>query len=198
MSWLAIDTSAPRAVVARVTKDVTVIDAHFLLETRRHAEELPGAIARLLVDDDIEGVVVGIGPGSFVGVRVGLSTAKGFAHARGLPIVGVNSLATLVEEPTAGLSHAVVDARRGEIYVQDLEGGLPVGIPRAVRPSAAKELEGTIVTSCPELIEVDAMSVPGPSALGLARMLGVSDEADIGALVPIYGRAPDAKLPKTG
>src|SRR4051794_22157216 len=114
MLILAFDTAtdvAPSALVSdgevlgeRVSRAVTLLeDVDALL---RQA----GAHTR-----DLDALAVGIGPGSFTGVRVGLATARGIALALGLPVAGVSTLAALA----AGAPGAtpVIDARRGEVFV---------------------------------------------------------------------------------
>ena len=74
-------------------------------------------------------IAVGVGPGSFTGLRLGIATARGLAQARDLPLVGVSSLAALAAgaERTAAL--AVIDARRGEVFAAAAAGGCS-GRPR--------------------------------------------------------------------
>ena len=87
------------------------------------SELLPGAVLDLLAGvgltlDDVQGLVVGLGPGSFTGLRIGLATVKGFAYARRLPVAGASSLAALALEcPEDTPLAAVAVARRGELYV---------------------------------------------------------------------------------
>ena len=84
---------------------------------------LPGAVLDLLAGvrltlDDVHGLVVGLGPGSFTGLRIGLATVKGLAYARRLPVAGGSSLAALALEcPEDTPLAAVAVARRGELYV---------------------------------------------------------------------------------
>ena len=213
--WLVIDTAAPVAVVA-VVNDGVVLGEHLLSETKRHAESLIGALDRALLLagvalDDVEGVGVGRGPGSFIGVRTGIATAKGLALARGMPLVGLPSLLALGASPELpdGIGLAVIDAKRGEVYAQLIER--VAGAARALEPPAAISPADAVARAAGRAFIVGSgldvaapearvrLPRPGPSAAGLARVLadriadGARDETD--ALVPDYCRAPDAKLP---
>jgi len=95
------DFAAPRAALGRlVPAIVEALSAHSL------------------VPDDISGVVVGRGPGSFTGVRIGVATAKGIAYGRGVPLYGVGTLDAVAWRalPRTGLLGVVGDAMRGEVY----------------------------------------------------------------------------------
>lgn len=91
-----------------------------------HGGRLPGALRDLLVAvdrklGDVEGYAVGLGPGSFTGLRVGLATWKGLAYANQRPIAGVSSLAALALAaaplaPGGALLLPLLDARKGEVY----------------------------------------------------------------------------------
>jgi tRNA threonylcarbamoyladenosine biosynthesis protein TsaB len=67
------------------------------------------------------------GPGSFTGVRVGVSAAKGLSEAGGVPLIAVSRLALLAAAGGTGLVHAVLDAGRGEFYYGAYEGGVCLG-----------------------------------------------------------------------
>jgi tRNA threonylcarbamoyladenosine biosynthesis protein TsaB len=200
--WLVLDTATPIAVVGVVDGE-RVLSEHKLSEPKRHAEGLIDAIDRALAAagvtlDDVAGVGVGRGPGSFIGVRTGIATAKGLALGRSLPLVGLPTLLAIAHGShveTVGQGLVLIDAKRGEVYAQLLVrdgGGLGAReAPRAMTPDDARALGATLAF-------VIGPDVP-PSAQGLARALaavtraGVVDET--AALVPDYCRAPDAKLP---
>ncbi|MCC7070446.1 MAG: tRNA (adenosine(37)-N6)-threonylcarbamoyltransferase complex dimerization subunit type 1 TsaB [Deltaproteobacteria bacterium] len=213
--WLVLDTAAPVAVVA-VVDDGAVLGEHTLSETKRHAEGLIDAIDRALLLagvtlDDIEGVGVGRGPGSFIGVRTGIATAKGITLARGRPLIGLSTLLALAATPELpdGAGLALIDAKRGEVYAQLVErrAGVvrAVDPPAALAPADATARAAGLAFVVGSGLDVDATAAtvrvarPGPTALGLAQVLrqrqaeGAADETD--ALVPDYCRPPDAKLP---
>jgi tRNA threonylcarbamoyladenosine biosynthesis protein TsaB len=119
---LALETSTLSGGAALIDGDRVV--GEYGLDVRvTHSERLMAAVDRLLADArwrpaDLEGLAVSIGPGSFTGLRIGISTAKGLAMALGVAIAPVPSLDALA----AGLPFAawpvcpVFDARRGEVY----------------------------------------------------------------------------------
>jgi tRNA threonylcarbamoyladenosine biosynthesis protein TsaB len=216
--WLVLDTATPIAVVGVVGED-GVLAEHRMSETRRHAEGLIDAIDRALLAagvamPDLAGVGVGRGPGSFIGVRTGIATAKGICLARGLPLVGLPTLLAMAHsvELPAGAGLVLVDAKRGEVYAQLVEK--KDGVVRALDPPAALSraevrgrekalafLVGAVDALAREEGSPGAHDVPlvAPTAQGLGAALlerlaaGPIDELD--ALVPEYCRAPDAKLP---
>lgn len=210
--WLVLDTATPIAVVGVVDVRRTgtlVLGEHRLSEPKRHAEGLIDAIDQALLAagvtlDQLAGIGVGRGPGSFIGVRTGIATAKGLALGRSLPLVGLPTLLALaysVSSVPDGQGLAVIDAKRGEVYAQLVvraEGEVRVvEQPRAMTPDEARSLGATLAFVIgPAAGGVD---VATPSAEGLARALvdvtraGVVDET--AALVPDYCRPPDAKLP---
>ncbi len=122
MLLLAIDTATPRVVVA-IGDDGRVTGEVHLASRRRHAEQLAPAISYLCEQtqvrlDQLAAVAVGIGPGLFTGLRVGVTTAKVMAQALRIPVVAIPS-PDLVAYPLrhAGRAVAVVlDARRHEVF----------------------------------------------------------------------------------
>lgn len=128
MIRLAIDTSGQQGSVA-IAHGADVMARAVLERQGRHAADLVPAIAAVLEEagvdrDEIAGVIVGEGPGSFTGVRVAAATAKGLVHAWSLPLWPVSSLAAAamsVREPTdeAGVDrvvYALFDARGDRVY----------------------------------------------------------------------------------
>jgi tRNA threonylcarbamoyl adenosine modification protein YeaZ len=117
---LAIDTSTDNASLALVQGDETVTELNWRCE-QNHTVELLPHLARLLEDKggigSISGVIVGKGPGSFNGLRAGISTAKGLAFSLGIPIVGISSLEVVAyEHAGSGLPICpIASAGRGEI-----------------------------------------------------------------------------------
>lgn len=122
MRLLALETSTLAGGVALLDDERVV--GEYLLDVRvTHSERLMPAIDRLLRDAgwtvaNLDGLAVAVGPGSFTGLRIGLSTAKGLAWARGIPAAPVPTLDALSASlPFCALPVCpVLDARKGEVY----------------------------------------------------------------------------------
>lgn len=129
MTVLGIET-ATAVCGSALVRDGRILAEELLEMDRVHAERLLGQIEGVLhaaraVPADLQGVAVSIGPGSFTGLRIGVSAAKGLAYARGIPIVGVPTLVALAHHAmtVASLASgtrllACLDARRDEVYCQ--------------------------------------------------------------------------------
>ena len=121
MITLAFDTSGPVGSVA-LRRDGRLMGERTLDTQQHHSSLLLPTIDELLRADglaprDVELWAIGLGPGSYTGIRVGIAAAKGFALAHGRPLVGAGSVeAMLLEHGRNGVVAAVVDARREEIY----------------------------------------------------------------------------------
>jgi tRNA threonylcarbamoyladenosine biosynthesis protein TsaB len=131
---LSLNTCGSTATVALgvAAQQKVEIIATAELAVRTYSARLIPEIAALLESRhatlrDIEAIVVVNGPGSFTGIRVGLSTAKGLAEGLGLPLIALSRLALLAN--ASGLPHvlAAVDAGRGEYYVGEYRNGRNLG-----------------------------------------------------------------------
>ena len=197
---LVIDTATTRAVIALGTTDGAVLDARTWVAGYRHGEELLARIEGLLADRDtaptaLGGIVIGTGPGAFTGLRVGLATAKGLAHALRLPIVGMSTAeALLAAAPEgevlvqpAGSSDRVV-TRRGE-GPRILPGGTDLDLAAGER-LVAIDLAGR--TPDEAVARGDAAHAGLAASLlaaGAAR-LATGDADDLARLVPEYTTLP--------
>lgn len=125
-----------------------------------HATRLLGMVAEVLGRggvswEQIDRIAVGLGPGTFTGLRVGVATARGLAHSRGIELVGVSSLQALALAALEGppgergggggteVAVAVIDARRGEVFAAPYERGQD-GVPRPLGAPVAMAPEGLI------------------------------------------------------
>ena len=121
MLTLSIDTSTMVGGLALL--DDRVLVAEYTLGVKRtHSERLMASVERVMEDAglaprDLQLIACSIGPGSFTGIRIGVSAAKAMAYALGIPIVGVITLDALTHGRShRGLIRAVVDARHGRVY----------------------------------------------------------------------------------
>jgi tRNA threonylcarbamoyladenosine biosynthesis protein TsaB len=180
-----------------------------------HASRLLGAAEAALERagvgwEQVERLAVGVGPGSFTGLRIGIATARALAQARGLPVVGVSSLAALARGAgETGVIVAVLDARRGEAFAAAWRDGAPALAPAALAPEAlAERLAG--LPGTPLAVGDGAIRFRGPLEAAGARVppdedgvhrlraehvcrLGAQGTpTDRDALLPDYLREPDA------
>jgi tRNA threonylcarbamoyladenosine biosynthesis protein TsaB len=159
---------------------------------------------------DVDRIAVGLGPGGFTGLRIGVATARALAQASGAELVGVSTLKALAAgaHPSPGQGVlAVVDARRGEVFAGGWRDGEQVLGPLAIAPSRIGEIagEGWLAVGDGALrfrddLEGAGCEVPGDgsaqhgvSALAicrLARQVAHPPERDL--VVPDYLRKPDA------
>lgn len=152
---LAIDTAAPRLQLALLLADGRV-DVSIDEIATGHAELIFGRIAALLARNgvtyaDLDRVVTTTGPGSFTGLRIGLSAARGIALARSIPVIGVPSLLAL-SLAVPGPSTVLLDARRDEAYFQIFAGPAMPTIEADLLPmmiAQAAIVPGTALISSP-------------------------------------------------
>jgi tRNA threonylcarbamoyl adenosine modification protein YeaZ len=207
---LALDTSSPAvsAALVRVTPNGReVLAEHVVVDARRHGELLALGV-RAVLDGrpaaDLGAVVVGLGPGPFTGLRVGLVTAATMADALGVPAYGVCSLDAVGE----GDRVVVTDARRKEVYWARYAAGARVEGPAVERPAVlAERLQGSgaRLVGAGAVLHRDALDgltvddstvhASGPALVRLAsdRLL---EGAPSEALTPLYLRRPDAVAPE--
>jgi len=194
--WLlALDTATNTIVVAAGRPDGTLIAARTFEGRYRHSQELLPAIERLvggagLLLGDLAGVVVGMGPGAFTGLRVGLATAKTLAHELGVPVVGISTSEALLaatDKKHLWLPSGPRDRLRiarnepAEVVHDDgaeLEGDVAVDLEGRA-PAAALERGRRAVAALPGIL----------LRLGAAR-LGAGEADDPERLVPAYAVPP--------
>jgi tRNA threonylcarbamoyladenosine biosynthesis protein TsaB len=215
---LGLDTATPAVTVAlhdggQPLAQLVTVDAH------HHAELLAPAIAKVIADAgagqrDLTGIAVGVGPGPFTGLRVGLVTARVLGAALGIPVYGLCSLDIIAADVAAGRAGGAAvpggdflvatDARRRELYwarydsagrrTVGPEVSRPADIPVAGLPAAG---EGPMLY--PELLPA-GLGPAFPAAATLCRVvlaaLAAGDE-DRRLLPPepLYLRRPDAREP---
>jgi tRNA threonylcarbamoyladenosine biosynthesis protein TsaB len=180
-----------------------------------HASELMPAVAEVMSRADVgwgdlDAIAVGVGPGMFTGLRIGIATARGLAKGTGLPLRPVSSLAALAAGIEAPLRLPLIDARRGEVFGALYEGDERVWPPVAIPPEGlVRRLRDDGFTPLAagdgsvrfrEVLEKAGIQVePDDSEAHVVRALHVcrlgagAPEAPPEAVLPDYLRDPDAK-----
>ena len=166
---LAIDTSTSRTVVG-LTDGSQVLFERYAEGATDHGRAVSDLVSQALLNNPApEQVVVGMGPGPFTGLRVGIAFARTFALSREIPVIGVCSLDAIEID---GDNYTVaIDARRKEIYWARYESGKRVEGPSVNKPD---EIKNFIIGKY-------------PSVAALVKLSSVQNEIE-----PFYLRRPDA------
>jgi tRNA threonylcarbamoyl adenosine modification protein YeaZ len=188
---LAIDTSAGIGV-AIVDRDAGVLAERASADTRSHAELIGDYIAQCLEESgvavrDLSGVVAGMGPGPFTGLRVGIAAARAFAIGAAKPVIPVVSH-DAVAFGESGPVLVVTDARRREVYVSAYSGADEVGLP--VRVDGPALFKPDDVVTPDGYRRLDAATVSAASLGLLAEALYLHGRPFAGT-EPLYLRSPD-------
>ena len=223
MNLLAVDTSTTSCSVA-LFKDRQLLAEEVYTAGKTHSRHLLSIIDRLLDrchcrTADVDGIAVTRGPGTFTGLRIGISTVKGLAAATGAKVVGIDGLAALawplaiVDVPVV----AMIDARRGEVYHAGFHGcngtlkptgATAVDSPEAASrklPAGAAILVGSgamlyrslFQEQCPNARIADAGAhVIRASSVGTLAMkrFDAQNVDDLNTMVPEYIRQSDAQI----
>jgi tRNA threonylcarbamoyladenosine biosynthesis protein TsaB len=220
MLILAIDTALDACSAGVLDTDIAKMIAQESMPMKRgHAEALMPLIARIIREAgiafaDLDRIAVTTGPGSFTGLRVGLSAARGIALAANKPVVGLTTLtayaAPLVSQNGEQPVISAIDARHDHVYFQVVSGdGSPLILPR-VAPieealgasrfgaphlvgNAARLLADRWPADAPPPFGVDAQPAPD---IAWVAWLGAAVSPDTAPARPYYLRAPDANLQK--
>jgi tRNA threonylcarbamoyl adenosine modification protein YeaZ len=205
---LLIDTSsaAVTAAVAEVDVQVRVLAEQVTVDARAHGELLAPSIedcltAAAISIADIGAVAVGLGPGPFTGLRVGLVTAAVIAEARGIPAYGVCSLDAIAGAVLQRSLLVAADARRREVYWARYVDGARVEGPAVARP-VDLSVQSEVMTGAGARLYRDVLGLPlldvdYPVPLALAQCAAdrIRDNAASEPLTPLYLRRPDAVAP---
>lgn len=216
MTFLLMDTSGTYCVLALADDaDGTLLAASIFEGRRTLSRRLMGEIDGLLTRNnlslaDLSGLAVGLGPGSFTGVRVGVTTAKTLAQVMGKPLVGVGTLdayAAVWSSPGDALLMPVLPSRKGEVYAAAYQNGECVEVPFAenVDTLAERLTQRGASMVCGQSSLLTPWTGPSLTQLwtppeGLARLaaarLSAGDTDDPLSLVPLYVVAPSISTPK--
>jgi tRNA threonylcarbamoyladenosine biosynthesis protein TsaB len=210
-------TSAASACVLRADGEVFEIapPPARLQDPPAHASELMPALADVMARaevgwGDLDAIAVGVGPGTFTGLRIGLATARALASANGLPLRRVSSLAALAAGIEAPLRLPLVDARRGELFGALYEGSERLWAPFAAPPEELVErlrdggfrplAAGDGSVRFRGMLEEAGIQVPEDDsqahvvrALHVCRLGDEAADEPPEAVLPDYLRDPDAK-----
>ncbi|MBU1347169.1 MAG: tRNA (adenosine(37)-N6)-threonylcarbamoyltransferase complex dimerization subunit type 1 TsaB [Alphaproteobacteria bacterium] len=205
MRVLVIDTALD-ACTAAVFEDGRALSVRTEIMARGHSERLGGFVRDAVAEagggfEALDRIGVTVGPGSFTGLRVGLAFAQGLGAALERPVVGVSTLAALAwsADDGRGATAAVIDARRGQVYLQLFRDGAPASEPQALEVEAAARLAAMggpwrITGSGSALVGGTPDAATTPDAGALAALASVFDPAT-NPPRPLYLRAPDAIPP---
>jgi len=134
---LAIDTSTSRTSVG-IIEDGLLIWSGYQDGATAHGPALPALVQEAIAGHSVDEVVVGMGPGPFTGLRIGIAFARSFALARGIPVRGVCSLDAIAAQVNERDFIVTVDARRKEVYWARYIEGHRSGEPAVNFPSDVK------------------------------------------------------------
>lgn len=212
MRVLVVDTALD-ACLAAVFENGRALGVRTETMARGHSERLGGFVRDAVAEatgaggsgsggfEAVDRIGVTIGPGSFTGLRVGLAFAQGLGAALDRPVVGISTLAALAwsADGGRGATAAVIDARRGQVYLQTFVDGEPASEPEALEIEAATERlasrDWRLTGSGAALIDPAAQGVEtAPSPQALAALTARLDPGDHPPR-PLYLRAPDATPP---
>ena len=221
---MVIDTALGACLSGVFEVSATEVAARGLrheLMTKGHQERLGGMVRDAVGDaardggggfEKIDRIGVTVGPGSFTGLRVGLAFAQGLGTSLDRPVIGLSTLDGLaISIRPNGLVAAVVDARRGQVYIRLFRDARPITEAQALSLEDATDLifshagadkpllvgsGGPVLRdAAPERYEAALIApFPAPSPEGLAFMTAMADPERCPA-TPLYLRAPDATPP---
>ena len=218
MTILGLDTATAACSVCVLRDDGEAFERapgpERLLERPAHSRELMPAVAAVMDEagigwGDVGVIAVGVGPGAFTGLRIGVATARALAHANGLPLRPVSSLAALAAGIDEPLSLPLIDARRGELFGALYEDGRAVWQPFVATPEEVAERLQTagaaplaagdgslrfrqVVEGAGARVAPDGSHAHVVRALHVCRLATGLPDLPPEAVVPHYLRAPDA------
>ena len=217
MNVLGFDTSTAATSVCLLRDDGEAFERvprdEELLGPPGHSRELMPGVAEVITEaglayGDLDAIAVGVGPGTFTGLRIGVATARALAHAEGIPVHPVSSLAALAHGIDAAHRLPLIDAKRGELFAALYRGDGELWPPFATSPqeliervqeashSAVAAGDGSLRFR--QELEAGGIAI-GPAGahavrgLHICRLAALVPAVPPEAVVPNYLRDPDAK-----
>ncbi len=201
MRTLAIDTSGRACSIALFEDGVLIAERHEEIG-RGHAEALIPWIAEFPEGGKADAILVGCGPGSFTGVRVGVAAARGLGLGWGVPVAGMDSLALIAATaPGDGPVLVAIEGGHGEIFVRQFAWPslTPLGSLSSLTPDVAASRfneQSVLGSGAGRLVTARGSGIAVNREARAARALSLPDSLRALPPSPIYGRAPDAKPPQ--
>lgn len=197
---LALDTSTAACTAALLEPDGTIVASRDEVIGRGHAERLMPLIEEMLDGHVPTRILVGVGPGSFTGLRVGIAAAHGMAIGWSVPLSGMNSLALLAASAPHGEGKvaAAMAGGHGELFVQtfDRKKLTATGPILNLSPSAAAmKVDAPLVvgSGAEALVAARHSGEALPLLPTASRAMSLPELLRMMECKPIYARAPDAK-----
>ena len=199
---LAFDTSSAACTVALFDDAGECIASRDEVIGRGHAERLVPMIADVMAGRRADRILVGVGPGSFTGIRVAIAAAHGLAIGWKADLKGLSSLALIAAATKAdGAVAAAVAGGHGELFVQQFDGACLESSSELVNLPPA---EAAAATSAPLVVGSGAAQLVKARGWGEAReqwpsaanVLRLAESQRSLAARPVYARAPDARVPE--
>jgi tRNA threonylcarbamoyladenosine biosynthesis protein TsaB len=197
MLTLAIETAGNACSIALLEATQIIVERHENVG-RGHAERLIPWIAELPGGGRADRIIVGCGPGSFTGVRIGIAAARALGLGWGVPVSGVSSLALLAAQCPADDFVVAAEGGHSELLVQHYRQNpfrAESGFASLDPESAGKTMRAEMVVGegAARLIAARGYGIYFPAEARAANVRLLPPEAMTLAPTPLYGRAPDAK-----
>jgi tRNA threonylcarbamoyladenosine biosynthesis protein TsaB len=201
MVTLVIETATAACSVA-LLEDKRVRAARHEVVGRGHAERLVPMVSEVLAEaglDRVDGVLVDCGPGSFTGIRVGLAASRGLGFAWGVPVSGFSALALIAATATEAVGVALTGGH-GELFVQRFAAAplRAIGPMRSLAPAEAAAFvpdEVVLGSGAPALIAARGWGRAEDRLPDARDVLCLPEDQVALPPSPLYGRAPDARVP---
>ena len=199
---LAFDTSSAACTAALFDGDGVCLARRDEMIGRGHAERLVPMIAELLDGRSADRILVGVGPGSFTGIRVAIAAAHGLAIGWGAQLAGMSSLALLAAGAACdGQVAAAVIGGHGELFVQQFDGRTrePTSDLRNLAPPEAARFATAALavgSGAAQLVSARGHGEAVEAWPSAANALKLPEHLRTLAPKPVYARAPDARVPE--